>query len=108
MTTSMMLTLEKINFRIKKKQYIYDPQMQGRRCLRYYGDCPSCNVRMYGFDDGNNDHRGILKEHAVSFLDPLDFEMRGKKLYACYWCLHDPITFYNLLESVIATWEPQN
>lgn len=53
------------NFTVASPQKIRDSWRQTDRIMRYYGSCSCCGIRTYAFDDGENDPRGMLGDHAA-------------------------------------------
>lgn len=88
-----------ISFAVESPQIIRDPWRQTDRVMRYYGACYCCGIRTYAFDDGENDPRGILGDHAADtfhladHLAPDDaaeverFKLRD--IPACFGCTND-------------------
>ncbi len=58
------------------------------RTARYAGRCIGCGVRTYS-DDGGNDPRGPMGDHAAMPLDPADYGATGATVPACFLCQND-------------------
>lgn len=52
-------------FTVDSPQEIHDAWRNTDRIMRYYGPCKVCGIRTYAFDDGDNDPRGMLGDHAA-------------------------------------------
>lgn len=66
----------------------------GERVVRFYGECSYCKVRTYSHDDGEDDPRGILGNHALGArLDAKDHGMNSDTLppfvSLCFVCDDD-------------------
>lgn len=58
------------------------------RTATYAGRCILCGRRTYD-DDGGNDPRGPMGDHAASPLDPAEYGATGRTVPACSLCLND-------------------
>jgi len=56
------------------------------RTLRYQGDCVLCGTRTWAADDGENDPRGIMGDHAAMPFVASDYDMAGPTIPACFPC----------------------
>ncbi len=58
------------------------------RTLRYQGDCVICGRRTWAADDGENDPRGIMGDHAVFWLVASEDgdDMEGPDVPLCFPC----------------------
>jgi len=55
----------RFTFTVDSPQKIRDAWRNTDRIMRYYGPCTVCGIRTYAFDDGDNDPRGMLGDHAA-------------------------------------------
>jgi len=68
---------------------VYDGWRGRDRVLRYYGACIVCDRKTWAFDDGENDPRGMLGDHALwtttaELRDGSEIELR-----TCAICAND-------------------
>jgi hypothetical protein len=56
------------------------------RTLRYMGDCVGCGRRTWAADDGENDPRGIMGDHASHALIAVEHGMTGQDVPLCAMC----------------------
>lgn len=80
---------QRIQFNRTTPQIWHDGWRGRERTCRYLGDCISCGRRCYGFDDGENDPRGVLGDHAVSMFYASDYDATGPDVVACFMCQND-------------------
>lgn len=68
-----------------------DDYRGAKRVCRYRGDCIVCGRRCWSFDDGENDPRGALGDHAlhVVYADLDDGGGEEYELRACAECGND-------------------
>lgn len=92
------IEVARINFTRKTPQVWHDSWRNTDRTCRYYGDCVGCGRRCYGFDDGENDPRGILGDHAVSMFHADDYNSDGKDVVGCFLCQNDYDSYQWALE----------
>ncbi len=61
------------------------------RVLRHRGSCIVCERLVWAFDDGENDPRGALGDHAPELLDPAERAGMPEALpvVACFMCMND-------------------
>jgi len=61
------------------------------RILRYCAECIACELPVWGFDDGENDPRGVLGEHSAGWsIDPDEVEDVGPTpIGVCATCAND-------------------
>ncbi len=80
-----------IDFRKSKPQGYRDPWRGNKiRILRFRDKCVGCGSRCYGFDDGENDPRGILGEkHSADWLEPHASNGLEYAHVACFACMND-------------------
>jgi SAM-dependent methyltransferase len=71
-------------------QVWYDGWRGRDRILRYHGRCIVCGWILWGFDDGENDPRGVLGDFTVGFsLDPEAYGQAGPPVGLCCGCGND-------------------
>lgn len=97
--TGRVLTVDRLKFTVKSPQVVHDPWRGTDRTCRFYGPCAYCHTWTYAFDDGENDPRGMLGDHASSAFDLADNiaddearEVRrvgGVELPACFTCMNE-------------------
>lgn len=88
-----------LSFQVASPQRWRDDWRGTDRVMRYYGPCTICGTRTYAFDDGENDPRGVLGDHAA---DPFNLSdhlaaddaakvdaVGGVELPACFCCTND-------------------
>lgn len=89
-----------ISFAVDSPQRYRDDWRQTERVMRYYGRCSCCGTRTYAHDDGENDPRGVLGDHAadplklsdhVSDADAASLTESGADVTipACFCCTND-------------------
>ena len=90
-----------LSFAVDSPQKWHDSWRQVDRVMRYYGACYCCGIRTYAFDDGENDPRGVLGDHAAdpfhladhlapddaAKVDALTRKLRD--IPACFGCTND-------------------
>lgn len=60
------------------------------RVLRYRGRCIVCGWLLWGFDDGENDPRGVLGDFTAGFsLDAEAYDQQGPSVGLCCGCAND-------------------
>ena len=90
-----MRTLERpsadaVSWRVESPQTYPDPWRGTVRTVRYHGSCILCGTRTYGHDDGEDDPRGILGDHASSPIGPDEHGVpAGGEIPACFLCQND-------------------
>lgn len=84
-----LLRVEHPRYNLNAPQVWYDSWRNTDRVLRYRGRCVVCRTRTYGFDDGENDPRGVLGDRATSAYVAADHEMEGPDVPACFYCQND-------------------
>lgn len=66
------------------------------RVLRYVGQCEVCKHRAtWEAEDGENDPRGVLGDHATHALVAAEYDMTGPDVPLCAMCGND-YDSYNL------------
>ncbi len=66
------------------------------RTARFVGKCVLCNTRTYSFDDGDNDPRGVLGDHAADALIAEEYDMVGPDVPCCFLCQNDTSEKYEI------------
>lgn len=89
-----------MDFRRKTIEYKDDWRGGKVRIARYMGSCALCGIRTYGFDDGEDDPRGPLGDHANASMMAADFGMTGPDVPACFTCQNDTVEKYNRLVKI--------
>lgn len=102
-------TTEGLNFEAETDQYYVDHWRQRVRKCEYKGKCPTCGKRMYAFDDGENDPRGPLGDHAAVHHEAADSDMVGEDVYVCWECYDDTDMYAVIMKVVRLTgdWKPK-
>lgn len=85
-----------LDFRRRVQLYRDDWRRVSRWC-RFEGACVLCGRRTFGFDDGQDDPRGPLGDHAAAPLDPTDYGATGAIVPACFLCQNDTEDRYTRL-----------
>lgn len=88
----------------KGPQVWHDEWRNADRILRYKGDCVVCRTSTYGFDDGQNDPRGVLGDHAASPFVAEEYELRGPDVPMCFMCANDYEHYSRGLSVAKAKW----
>lgn len=88
-----------LSFTVDSPQRWHDGWRNVDRVMRYYGRCKTCGIRTYAFDDGENDPRGVLGDHANDSLDLAEHlndgeaaevtRVGGVLVPACFGCTND-------------------
>lgn len=99
-----------LSFTADSPQLWHDDWRNTDRIMRYYGECSACGRRVYGFDDGENDPRGVLGDHAedcfylsehLSDDDAAEVKRVGDVwVRACFLCTND----YDRYTSLVNYW----
>jgi hypothetical protein len=67
-----------------------DPWRTEPRVLRYRAQCVVCTRPVWGFDDGENDPRGVLGNNSAGWsIDPFDDDIEGTPVGVCAVCGND-------------------
>jgi len=93
-----------LSWRRNSPQRWHDSWRQTDRICRFVGPCAVCGTRTYAFDDGENDPRGVLGDHAASPLAAEDHEMVGPDLPLCFECANTYELYQQALALATATW----
>jgi hypothetical protein len=81
--------VESPSWRRNGPQVWHDSWRNRDRVLRFMGECVTCGRRTYAFDDGENDPRGVLGDHAADPLVAEEYERRGPDVPQCFLCGND-------------------
>ena len=94
-----------LKFNTSRPQAWRDWWRGGReRICRFVGRCVVCNRRTYAFDDGEDDPRGVLGDHAASPFVATDNGMTGPDVPACFLCQNEEHTYRYGLEVARKRW----
>jgi len=97
MTITKALRVSKPKWTVSTPQIWHDGWRDRDRICRYQGDCVTCGRRTYAFDDGENDPRGILGDHAASPLHATDYDATGPDIPQCFMCANEYETYKSAL-----------
>lgn len=89
MTTDDPVTVARLSWRTSRPQVWHDDWRNADRTCRFKGECTTCGRRTYAFDDGENDPRGVLGDHAASPLHAEDYDRTGPDVPLCFLCAND-------------------
>lgn len=103
-----------LSFAVDSPQRYRDDWRQTGRIMRYYGSCSCCGIRTYGHDDGEDDPRGVLGDHAadpitlsehVSEADAIALTKTGTDVTipACFCCTNDYDRYQYLINKAVRT-----
>lgn len=82
--------MKKINdFRKESFEYVDSWRGGVIRVAHFMGKCVGCGIRTYAFEDGENDPRGFLGDHASDPLVATDYGYAGKDVPLCFSCGND-------------------
>ena len=81
--------VDRLRFNGSAPQLYRDGWQGTDRVCRYQGKCIGCGRRTYGFDDGEDDPRGPLGDHASCPLTATEYGMTGPDQPCCFLCLND-------------------
>lgn len=98
-TNRMLDSGSRLKFHVKSPQVFHDSWRGTERICRFYGPCAYCGTWTYAFDDGENDPRGALGDHAAdpfTFAEHLSDDEAAAMQYvnmpdipACFGCMND-------------------
>lgn len=103
-TEAIRVNDNRIRFNVSRPQIWHDTHRNRDRVLRYFGHCVGCNRRTYGFDDGENDPRGMAGDHAVSIETARDHDLVGPDVVACFMCMNDEPTYHRVMRHAKKVW----
>jgi len=92
------------NWRTNQVQIWHDDWRDRDRTLRYTGECVVDGRRTYAFDDGENDPRGVLGDHAGSPLIAEEYEYIGADVPLCFSCANTYELYQRGLEIAKERW----
>lgn len=93
-----------VRFSGDRVQTIRDDIRRTDRVVREVGHCVTCNRSTWSFDDGQNDPRGALGDHAASPLVAEEYDMTGADVPQCFPCANDYVHYTEGLHRAIAGW----
>lgn len=110
--TKIVKSAEFLNFTLTDTpQQFHDSWRNTDRTMRWTGDCDQCGRRTYQFDDGENDPRGPLGDHAgdpfhlADHLAPDEAaeveRVGGVTLPACFCCTNDYDRYQSLTREAV-------
>ena len=70
-------------------QLWHDSWRNADRVIRFTGKCYACGRYTWAADDGENDPRGVLGDHASHALSASDYDMIGPDVPLCAMCGND-------------------
>lgn len=86
-------------------QVWYDVWCKQDRILRYKARCVTCERPVWGFDDGDNDPRGVLGGNSAGFsLHAQDYDITGPSVGLCAICGNDSERYHMGLERARVIW----
>lgn len=71
----------------------HDAWRATRRVVRFHGMCVGCGAPTWAADDGENDPRGVLGDHALAVVYTDD----GQEVRACHTCANTEATYRRVL-----------
>ena len=105
---SLMEMTDKLSFRTKEPQYYLDGWRSRVRLCEYKGHCPVCGRTMYHFEDGENDPRGPLGDHAATFLSPRGLGVSSPRnpltFWYCFLCSNDQQAYNRAVQLAKIIW----
>lgn len=101
---TLPIRVEKLSFRRSGPQVWRDGWRGTDRIMRFDGCCVACGRRTYSFDDGENDPRGALGDHANSSLGASDYGAVGPDVPACFCCMNEEHSYSYALEIARKRW----
>lgn len=97
-----------LSFQVSSPQLWHDCWRNRDRIMRYCGNCAFCGTRTYAFDDGENDPRGVLGDHANDSIDLAEHlapdeaaeveRIGGITVKACFLCTNEYDRYKYLLD----------
>lgn len=103
-TVIVRSSVEDLSFRTSKPQMYFCSWIYKKRIMRYKGDCECCHIRTYGFDDGYDDPRGPLGDHANANLVAVEYGTSGSDIVACFGCANDYSRYQILMSKAEKRW----
>jgi len=99
--------VKELRFNTKDVQVVRDDFRGAERVCRRRGVCQGCGRSCYGFDDGENDPRGLLTEaHCVDVLRAKEHDAMGEDVMACFKCRNDGSMYARLMKQAWKQWTP--
>lgn len=103
-TPEGMRRVDRPNYRANYPQVWHDDWRNADRVLRYRGTCVSCGRRCYAFDDGENDPRGVLGDHAADVVEAAENGKTGPDVVACFMCMNDEPSYRAVMRVAEKRW----
>ena len=103
-TTTLPVATTRPNWTTNRVQVYHDDWRGADRILRYRSRCEGCGRRTYAFDDGENDPRGILGDHAASPMHASDYDMVGDDVACCFLCANEEPRYRRVLAVAMRRW----
>jgi len=95
--------------RRKTIQFYYDAWDYKVVVCRAYGKCKGCGSKLFAFDEGGNDPRGVLGDHVECSVEASEYGMVGKTIPACFYCMNDEHQYNNILSYAYRkVWKDKN
>ncbi|MFI7608483.1 class I SAM-dependent methyltransferase [Micromonospora sp. NPDC049366] len=86
-------------------QVWYDSWRRRDRVLRWRGQCHGCQLLVWGFDDGENDPRGVLGNHSAGWsLEPTEYQAAGPAVALCAMCGNTYESYKAALDAAEVIW----
>jgi hypothetical protein len=98
------MRVETPRWNLSRPQLWHDGWRGTDRVLRFDGNCVVCRTRTYSFDDGENDPRGVLGDHAACPFNAKDNGHRGPDVPACFLCQNEEPRYLAGLEIARRRW----
>lgn len=97
-----------LSWEVDYPQVWHDGWRNADRTCRYKGNCVVCGTRTYAFDDGENDPRGVLGDHAASPMVAEDFDYTGDDVPCCFMCANDYDRYTRAVTIAKRGWTPNS
>lgn len=93
------------------RRSVAKPDQQASRATSHHSSAAPgelrCGWLLWGFDDGENDPRGVLGDFTSGFsLDAADYDMAGPSIGLCCGCANDSDHYRDSLTKAKTTWFP--
>ena len=98
------IRVEELKWNTSAPQLWRDSWREADRVCRFKGRCVVCGRRTYAFDDGENDPRGVLGDHAASPVVARDYDDAGPDVPACFMCMNEEPSYRYALEHARRVW----
>lgn len=97
--------LSKPDFRLGEFWYRDDWRGGAYRHCRGKGKCVACGRKTFGFDDGEDDPRGALGDHANSSLTASEFGKTGPDVPLCFPCANEEPSYNRAVKIGLKRWK---